>query len=146
MGLPRGGLQGSWLVTYRLATYRNGRWRLKTAEEGAAAMSSMEMDPPDGQSADPETAVGTEPHVSFWIRELPFSLVLILTLLGVAYTSLLKQPIMVYWELLAPVIGLVCVSSGWSTRQRQNRANTIDSDAGAALGGVPARDEYDPVA
>jgi hypothetical protein len=26
----------------------------------------------------------------------------------------LKQPIMVYWELLAPVIGLVCVSSGWS--------------------------------
>ena len=39
---------------------------------------------------------------------------LILTLLGVAYTSLLKQPIMVYWELLAPVIGLVCVSSGWS--------------------------------
>jgi hypothetical protein len=55
------------------------------------------------------------PHVSFWIRELPFSLVLILTLLGVAYTSLLKQPIMGYWELLAPVIGLVCIGSGWSS-------------------------------
>jgi hypothetical protein len=87
---------------------------LKTAEEEEAAMSSMEMDLPDGQSADPEAAVGPKPHVSFWVRELPFSLVLILTLLGVAYTSLLKQPIMVYWELLAPVIGLVCVSSGWS--------------------------------
>ena len=63
---------------------------------------------------DPKTAVGNGPHVSFWIRELPFSLVLILTLLGVAYSSLLKQPIMGYWELLAPVIGLVCVGSGWS--------------------------------
>ena len=31
------------------------------------------------------------------------------------YTSLLKQPIMGYWELLAPVIGLVCVGSGWSS-------------------------------
>ncbi|MBU6462562.1 MAG: hypothetical protein KGL35_23155 [Bradyrhizobium sp.] len=51
------------------------------------------------------------------MREIPFSLVLILTLLGVAFTSLLKQPIMVYWELLAPVIGLVCVSSRWSAAE-----------------------------
>ena len=77
-------------------------------------MSSTDMDPRDGRSGDPKTAVGNGPHISFWIRELPFSLVLILTLLGVAYTSLLKQPIMGYWELLAPVIGLVCVGSGWS--------------------------------
>jgi hypothetical protein len=39
--------------------------------------------------------------------------VLILTLLGVAYTSFLKQPIMGYWELLAPVIGLVCGKRGF---------------------------------
>ncbi len=57
---------------------------------------------------------GNGPHISFWIRELPFSLVLILTLLGVAHTSLLKQPITGYWELLAPVIELVCVGSGSS--------------------------------
>ena len=68
----------------------------------------------DGQLSDPKTGVGNGPRVSFWIRELPFSLMLILTLLGVAYTSLLKQPIMGYWELLAPAIGLVCVGSGWS--------------------------------
>jgi hypothetical protein len=46
--------------------------------------------------------------------------VLILTLLGVAYTSFLKQPIMGYWELLAPVIGLVCVGSGWSSANDKN--------------------------
>jgi hypothetical protein len=76
-------------------------------------MSSMELDSA-GRSPNPEVASGTAPHVSFWIREFPFSLVLILTLLGIAYTSVLKQPIKIYWELLAPVIGLVCVSSGWS--------------------------------
>jgi hypothetical protein len=78
-------------------------------------MSSIDTDPRDERLGDPKTAVGNGPHVSFWIRELPFSLVLILTLLGVAYSSLLKQPIMGYWELLAPVIGLVCVGSGWSS-------------------------------
>jgi hypothetical protein len=83
-------------------------------------MSSMDADPRDVRSGDPQSAVRYEPQASFWIRELPFSLVLILTLLGVAYTSFLKQPIMGYWELLAPVIGLVCVGSGWSNTNEKN--------------------------
>ncbi|HLG84102.1 MAG TPA: hypothetical protein VKY22_24080 [Bradyrhizobium sp.] len=77
-------------------------------------MTSMDMDSSEERSGNPNEAAVNRPHVSFWIRELPFSLVLILTLLGVAYTSVLKQPIMGYWELLAPVIGLLCVGSGWS--------------------------------
>jgi hypothetical protein len=52
-------------------------------------------------------------HLSFWIRELPFSVVLVLTLIGVAYISFSKQPITGYWEILAPLIALVCVGSGW---------------------------------
>ena len=52
-------------------------------------------------------------HLSFWIRELPFSLVLILTIGGVAYTSFSKRPILIYWEILAPIIGVVCVWYGW---------------------------------
>ncbi|HUI12001.1 MAG TPA: hypothetical protein VL048_00875 [Xanthobacteraceae bacterium] len=52
-------------------------------------------------------------HVSFWIRELPFALVLILTTIGVAYTSFSKTPITGYWEILAPLIALVCVGAGW---------------------------------
>jgi hypothetical protein len=47
------------------------------------------------------------------MRELPYTLVLILTLFGVAYTSYSQKPIMGYWALLAPLIGLVCVGTGW---------------------------------
>ena len=50
---------------------------------------------------------------SLWLRELPFSLVLILTIIGVAYTSFSKQPLIGYWEILAPIIGLMCVATGW---------------------------------
>ena len=52
-------------------------------------------------------------HLNFWIRELPFGLVLILTLIGVAYTSFSKKPITGYWEFLAPLLALVCVGAGW---------------------------------
>jgi hypothetical protein len=52
-------------------------------------------------------------HRSFWIRELPFTVVLILTIAGVAYTSFSKQPIVLYWEILAPIIALVCIGAGW---------------------------------
>jgi hypothetical protein len=54
-------------------------------------------------------------HVNFWIRELPFALVLILTTIGVAYTSFSKKPITGYWEILAPLIALVCVGAGWDS-------------------------------
>jgi hypothetical protein len=53
--------------------------------------------------------------LSFWIRELPFSLVLILTTVGVAYTSFSKQAITGYWEILAPLIALVCIGAGWES-------------------------------
>ena len=54
-------------------------------------------------------------HASLWVRELPFGLVLILTTLGVAYTSFSKQPIIAYWEVLAPIIGIVCIGAGWQS-------------------------------
>ena len=38
---------------------------------------------------------------------------MILTIAGVAYTSFSKKPIVVYWEILAPIIALVCVGAGW---------------------------------
>jgi hypothetical protein len=53
------------------------------------------------------------PYVSFWLRELPYVVVLVLTLFGVAYASLSRQSMVGYWEFLAPVIGLLCVGIGW---------------------------------
>ena len=69
-------------------------------------------------------------RANFWIRELPFTLVLILTILGVAYTSFSKQPIIAYWEILAPIIGLVCVASGWpSANDRAARLRLVATQA-----------------
>jgi hypothetical protein len=72
-------------------------------------MSSAGSNPQDAQP-EPRRAIS---RLSFWIKELPFAAVLILTTLGVAYTSFSKQPIVGFWELLAPLLALVCVGSGW---------------------------------
>jgi hypothetical protein len=46
-------------------------------------------------TAVPQAAPSSKPQrASFLVRELPFSLVLILTILGVAYTSFSKQAAM----------------------------------------------------
>lgn len=68
-------------------------------------------------SADGDPRImSTEPRQrSIWIRELPYSLVLLLTIIGVAYTSFLKQTIIVYWEILAVVIGAICIGTGWQS-------------------------------
>jgi hypothetical protein len=73
------------------------------------------MSSADPGSQQPRSAV---PHISsrtsLYLKELPFSLVLILTTLGVAYTSVSREPIVRFWEVLAPLIALVCIGSGWA--------------------------------
>ena len=76
-------------------------------------MSSPDSGPAGPASVPHVTASHETRHLSFWIRELPFTLVLLLTIAGVAYTSFSKHPILIYWEILAPIIGLVCVWYGW---------------------------------
>jgi hypothetical protein len=77
-------------------------------------MTSADRDPHPASSSIPHvTPPRRAAHVSFWIRELPFTLVLILTVAGVAYTSFSKKPIIGYWEILAPIIALVCIGAGW---------------------------------
>jgi hypothetical protein len=78
------------------------------------------MDGSDAAPGGPEPAAPPQPppvtpslHRPGWLRDLPYGLVLILTLFGVAYMSFSRQPMIGYWEFLAPVIGLVCVGSGW---------------------------------
>lgn len=48
-----------------------------------------------------------------WLKELPYIVVLVLTLLGVAYTSISHQPLVGYWEFLALAMGVVCIGTGW---------------------------------
>jgi hypothetical protein len=93
-------------------------------------MSGAESGSQAAQPAPPPSAPRIPRRLSFWIRELPFALVLILTTLGVAYTSFSKQSIVGFWELLAPLIALVCIGSGWpSAADRTARLILIGSQA-----------------
>jgi hypothetical protein len=76
-------------------------------------MTSADRDPRPGSSSNAQMTPRPTTRVSFCIRELPFTLVLVLTIAGVAYTSFSKKPIIGYWEILAPIIALVCVGAGW---------------------------------
>jgi hypothetical protein len=85
------------------------------------------------QAAPPASQLAAPPathRLSFWLKELPFALVLVLTTLGVAYTSFSKEPIVGFWELLAPLIALVCIGSGWpSAADKTARLILIGSQA-----------------
>ena len=48
-----------------------------------------------------------------WLKELPYIVVLALTILGVAYTSVSRQPLIGYWQFLALAMGAVCIGTGW---------------------------------
>ncbi len=76
-------------------------------------MTNTEQEPHAAASSVPRVAPRHSVRLSFWIRELPFTLVLILTIVGVAYTSFSRKPIVGYWEILAPIIAVVCVGAGW---------------------------------
>jgi hypothetical protein len=73
-------------------------------------MTNSSPTSPDKPAA-PAMPVG--PHSQFWLRELPYVAALALMLIGVAYTSFAKHPVIAYWELLAPVIAIICISAGW---------------------------------
>ena len=52
----------------------------------------------NAESGPQAAPLDSSPRASFWIRELPYILVFILTILGVAYTSYTKKPILGYWS------------------------------------------------
>ena len=53
------------------------------------------------------------PPATVWLRELPYVVVLVLTLFGVAYTSVTRRPTIVYWEFLVLVTAAACIWGGW---------------------------------
>src|SRR5689334_18323149 len=64
------------------------------------------------------------------VRELPFTLVLVLTMAGIAYISVSRQPIILYWEVLAPIIGLLCIAYGWQpANDRAGRVRLIGTQS-----------------
>jgi hypothetical protein len=81
---------------------------------------------PSNPAADPW---GFRPGVIL-TREWPYLLVLVLALLGVAYASFSNTPITIYWIVLAPFIGVVCVIVRWRDAQsREQRTRLIWTQA-----------------
>ena len=50
---------------------------------------------------------------NFLRHEWPYLLVLALAVFGIAYTSFARTPMTLYWIILAPLIGAICVVSRW---------------------------------
>ena len=56
--------------------------------------------------------------------------VLILALSGVAYTSFSRTPLTIYWIVLAPCIGIICVVTRWRDAEtREERLRLIWTQA-----------------
>jgi hypothetical protein len=51
----------------------------------------------------------------FLRRKLPFLVLLVMAIVGVAYTAMSGAPLVGYWELLALATGFVCVVTQWAS-------------------------------
>ncbi|CAH1672810.1 hypothetical protein [Chelatococcus asaccharovorans] len=60
-------------------------------------------------------------HSDFWMREMPYLVILIMTACGVGYVSLTRQPIALYWQLMAIVIAIICIVVGWPEARDTSR-------------------------
>ncbi len=67
---------------------------------------------------------------TLWLKQLPYIIVLVLTILGVALTSVWHQPFVGYWEFMAIAVGIVCITTGWlHIEDRQARLRMIWTQA-----------------
>ena len=73
--------------------------------------------------ADYEAGEGS--GASHLLHTLPYLAILILTLAGVAYTSINKQPLIYYWDVIAVLTGLLCIVTGWSRVGKEERVRLI---------------------
>ncbi|WP_026605951.1 hypothetical protein [Methylocapsa acidiphila] len=80
-----------------------------------------------------EHGVETPGHsrkATLFLKELPYIIVLVLTILGVALTSVWHQPFIGYWEFMAVAVGIVCITTGWlHIEDRQARLRMIWTQA-----------------
>jgi hypothetical protein len=78
-------------------------------------------------AADP---VDDSRKTGFLQRKVPFVVLLVLAIVGVAYTNISQQPLVGYWEFLALATGVVCVVTQWaSARDKQARLRLMITQA-----------------
>jgi Flp pilus assembly protein TadB len=86
----------------------------------------MDHSQPDGSAP---AGVRLTPR-SLLRREWPYLLVLVLALFGIAFTSFFRSPITLYWIVLAPLIGIICVVTRWrDVHDRDGRVRLVWTQA-----------------
>ena len=84
----------------------------------------------DSQPGKPLPAPSPLRPRGFLRTEWPYLLVLGLALFGIAYTSFSRTPMTIYWIVLAPLIGVICVATRWrSMSGRDERLRLIWTQA-----------------
>ena len=59
-------------------------------------------------------------------REWPYLLVVVLALFGIAYTTISRTPMSLYWIAFAPLMGVICVVTRWQgVRDRDERLRLV---------------------
>lgn len=58
---------------------------------------------------------------AFVVAEWPYLLMLALAIFGVSYTSFSQTPIRGYWIALCPIVGLICILTGWRHAATQDQ-------------------------
>ena len=67
---------------------------------------------------------------NFLRQQLPYIIVLVLAIVGVAYTNVSHQPLVGYWEFLALAIAAVCIITKWpELDKRQTQLRSIFTTA-----------------
>jgi hypothetical protein len=76
--------------------------------------------------ADDESPLGQMLEGHFWLRQLPYALLLFLTLAGIAYWSFANAPINGYWMFVAALSAVICVLTGWpQAEEREARLRLL---------------------
>jgi hypothetical protein len=65
------------------------------------------------QSGETGTSSTHPARSNFLWQQLPYIVVLVLAIAGVAYTNVSQQPLRGYWEFLALAIAVVCIVTKW---------------------------------
>src|ERR1700742_2925599 len=90
-------------------------------------MSEIEARRNDAAESSPTHSAMTR----FLWQQLPYIVALVLAIAGVAYTNVLHQPLVGYWEFLALAIAVICIITKWpELDSRQARFRLVWTQAG----------------
>jgi hypothetical protein len=65
------------------------------------------------QSSTESPAAPQEHRAGFFVRELPYVILLALAVIGIGFTSVSPDASLGYWKILAPLFAVVCIISQW---------------------------------